>query len=85
MTAADGGRRAINGSVGLRVPGTSSERKCRPYMRRRQTGPRAEWHNDSAFSIVAQYQSEYRGVVQYYRLAYNLTGSTGCGGSWRGR
>jgi hypothetical protein len=28
--------------------------------------------NDSTYSIVAQYQTEYRGVVQYYRLAYNL-------------
>ena len=27
---------------------------------------------DSPYSIVAQYQTEYRGVVQYYRLAYNL-------------
>jgi hypothetical protein len=28
--------------------------------------------SDSAYSIVAQYQAEYQGVVQYYRLAYNL-------------
>lgn len=28
--------------------------------------------NDSPYSIVAQYQAEYIGVVQYYRLAYNL-------------
>jgi hypothetical protein len=28
--------------------------------------------NDSTYSIIAQYQTEYRGVVQYYRLAYNL-------------
>lgn len=28
--------------------------------------------NDDAYSIVAQYQAEYRGVVQYYHLAYNL-------------
>jgi hypothetical protein len=28
--------------------------------------------NDSVYSIIAQYQTEYRGVVQYYRLAYNL-------------
>ena len=27
---------------------------------------------DSTYSIVAQYQAEYQGVVQYYRLAYNL-------------
>jgi hypothetical protein len=28
-------------------------------------------HNDD-FSLVAQYQAEYRGVVQYYQLAYNV-------------
>ncbi len=28
--------------------------------------------NDDAYSIVSQYQAEYRGVVQYYRMAYNL-------------
>ena len=28
--------------------------------------------NNDAYSIVAQYQAEYRGVVQYYRMAYNL-------------
>lgn len=27
---------------------------------------------DTPYSIVAQYQTEYVGVVQYYRLAYNL-------------
>jgi len=27
---------------------------------------------DDAYSIVAQYQAEYRGVVQYYRMACNL-------------
>ena len=27
---------------------------------------------EDAYSIVSQYQSEYRGVVQYYRMAYNL-------------
>ena len=28
--------------------------------------------NNYAYSIVAQYQAEYRGVVQYYCMAYNL-------------
>ena len=28
--------------------------------------------NAAAYSIVAQYQAEYRGIVQYYRLAYNM-------------
>lgn len=28
--------------------------------------------NDDVYSIVSQYQAEYRGIVQYYRMAYNL-------------
>ena len=28
--------------------------------------------NNSVYSIMAQYQTEYAGIVQYYRLAYNL-------------
>lgn len=27
---------------------------------------------DEAYSTVSQYQAEYRGIVQYYRMAYNL-------------
>jgi hypothetical protein len=33
---------------------------------------RPERLNDSDFSIVAQYQAEYRGVVEYYLRAYNV-------------
>lgn len=33
---------------------------------------RSELVHDSAFSIVAQFQREYRGVVEYYRRTYNL-------------
>jgi len=28
--------------------------------------------NDDAYGIMALYESEYGGIVQYYRLAYNL-------------
>ena len=27
---------------------------------------------NDAYSIISQYQEEYRGIVQYYRMAYNL-------------
>jgi hypothetical protein len=33
---------------------------------------RTELINDSDFTIMALYQAEYRGLVEYYRLAYNL-------------
>jgi group II intron reverse transcriptase/maturase len=66
------GQRCINGSIGLRVPVEVIRNQCARYMKREKPIHRMERVNDSAYSIVAQYQAEYAGVVQYYRLAYNL-------------
>jgi group II intron reverse transcriptase/maturase len=66
------GQRCINGAIGLRVPTDVIKAHCAPYMRRGKPIHLAQRVNDAAYSIVAQYQAEYRGVVQYYRLAYNL-------------
>lgn len=67
------GRRSTNGSIGLRVPGDVVQAKCQRYMRHGKVIHRMECTRDTVFSIVAQYQQEYRGVVEYYRLAYNLS------------
>ncbi len=67
------GRRTINGDIGLKVPADVVRAKCAPYMRRGKPIHRAERMSDTAFSIIARYQQEYRGVVEYYRLAYNLS------------
>jgi group II intron reverse transcriptase/maturase len=66
------GQRCINGSIGLRVPAQVINAKCAHYMKRGKPTPLVQRVNDEAYSIVAQYQTEYRGLVQYYRLAYNL-------------
>ncbi len=66
------GQRCINGAVGLRVPRSVIQKHCRKYMRRGKPHHLMQRTNDSTYSIIAQYQTEYRGVVQYYRLAYNL-------------
>jgi group II intron reverse transcriptase/maturase len=66
------GQRCINGSVGLRVPRDVRRACCAKYMRRGKPVHRPERLRDGAYSIVAHYQAEYRGVVQYYRMAYNL-------------
>jgi group II intron reverse transcriptase/maturase len=66
------GQRCINGSPGLRVPADVIQAHCAKYMRRDKPVHLMQRVNDSAYSIVTQYQAEYRGVVQYYRLAYNL-------------
>jgi hypothetical protein len=41
-------------------------------MKRGKPVHRPERLHDSPYSIVAKYQSEYRGLVEYYRLALNL-------------
>ena len=45
---------------------------CAKYQRRDKPIHLIQRVNDSAYSIVANYQAEYQGVVQYYRLACNL-------------
>lgn len=64
--------RSINGGIGLKVPRKVVEDKCKRYMRKRKPSHRAELLNESDFTIMATYQLEYRGLVNYYRMAYNL-------------
>lgn len=66
------GQRCINGTVGLRVPKNVIQSHGAKYQRRGKPIHLASRINDDAYSIVAQYQAEYRGLVQYYRMAYNL-------------
>jgi group II intron reverse transcriptase/maturase len=66
------GHRSLNGQIGLRVPLAVLRRKCQRYLRSGRPIHRTELLHDTPFSIVAQYQAEYRGLVEYYRKAYNL-------------
>jgi group II intron reverse transcriptase/maturase len=66
------GQRCINGAIGLRIPKQVIHNHCTKYMRRGKPIHSMQRVNDDAYAIVAQYQAEYRGIVQYYRLAYNL-------------
>ena len=45
--------------------------KCNLYMRHGKPVHRPELEHDSPYSIVVQYQQEYRGVVKYYQLAFD--------------
>ena len=65
-------RRSINGKIGLKVPRKVIEEKSKRYMRKRKPVHRAELLNESDYTIIATYQLEYRGLVNYYRMAYNL-------------
>src|SRR5207247_4387473 len=65
-------RRSINGKTGLRVPRAVLLEKCNRYRQHGKPCHRAELLNESDYTIIATYQLEYRGMVNYYRLAYNL-------------
>jgi len=65
-------QRSINAGIGLRVPQTVISNKCARYMKRGKPVHRPELENESDFTIIETYQLEYRGLVEYYRLAYNL-------------
>jgi hypothetical protein len=64
--------RATAGVIGLRVPADVIRDTCRPYQQHGKARHRTERTNDHVHTIVARYESEYRGVVEYYRLAMNL-------------
>lgn len=66
------GRRRINGVIGLKVPLDVVKERCRRYMKHGKPVHRPEILHDSVFSTVQRYQVEYRGIVEYYRMAYNL-------------
>jgi hypothetical protein len=66
------GNRSLNGHVSLCIPHEVVQAKCKPYMAGKKAIHRAAALQDSAFSIIEQYQSVYRGVVNYYLLASNL-------------
>jgi hypothetical protein len=65
--------RWINGRMSLRVPKSVIEKKCALYMQDGKPIHRAELLEDDDFTIIDRYQSEYRGVIQYYLLATNVS------------
>ncbi|CDG89893.1 reverse transcriptase/maturase family protein [Xenorhabdus bovienii] len=65
------GQRCINGAVRLKIPVDVIRQQCRKYMRNGRPSHRPERLHDDDYSIVAQYQAEYRGFVQYYLMGFN--------------
>jgi hypothetical protein len=66
------GRRALNGAIGLYIPAEVVEAKSARYLRKGKTIHRPDLLQESDFTIVATYQQEYRGIVQYYLPAINV-------------
>src|SRR5574344_1281249 len=67
------GRRGANGAIALFVPAQVIEEKCKSFMRNGKVTHRNALLQDDDFSIVQRFQQEYRGLVQYYILAQNLS------------
>jgi group II intron reverse transcriptase/maturase len=65
------GHRCINGQIGLKMPMSVVRAKCKPYLRRGKPASLLARAHDTDFRIVARYQAEFRGVAEYYQLAYN--------------
>jgi AI2M/AI1M-like, HNH endonuclease/Type II intron maturase len=65
-------RRNINGRIGLRIPKDVLEAKCASYLRNEKARHRPELEHEEDYTILMAYQLEYRGIANYYRLAYNL-------------
>lgn len=57
------GRRALNGTIALKFPVEVVKAKCTASMHRGKPIHRTERIFDTDFSIVAQYQQEFRGVA----------------------
>lgn len=67
------GRRCVNGHIGLRVPAKVIQKKCALYKTRGKPRRRGELILDSDYSIISRYQAKYRGSVQHYQLAQNVS------------
>ena len=66
------GRRAVNGTLGLFVPKPVIRERSARYMKKGKPEQRGQFMHDDDFTIVAKYQAEYRGFVQYYLLANDI-------------
>lgn len=65
-------KRSVNGEMRLRVPPDLLKKKCQKYQKNGKPIHRKELTNNTEYSIVAQYQSEFRGFAEYYQLANDL-------------
>ena len=65
-------RRSANGKIGFRVPAEVLRAKCARYMRKGKAIHRAELIHESEYAIILTYQLEYRGIANYYQMAFNM-------------
>jgi group II intron reverse transcriptase/maturase len=66
-------RRNVNGVIGLRVPTDVINAKCAPYRKLGKPEARTRLVNEDDHAIVATFGAEYRGLVNYYLLAGDVS------------
>ena len=66
-------RPSVNGVIGLRVPRTVITAKQAPYFTHGKPGHRPELMNLEDPEVISVYGAEYRGLIQYYLLAGNVS------------
>jgi group II intron reverse transcriptase/maturase len=64
--------RSINGRIGLRVPKDILKEKGQRYKQGQKARHRTQLIQEGDYTIIQTYQLEYRGIANYYRLAYNM-------------
>lgn len=65
-------KRTLNGSIWYGVPSDVVEDAIRKYTRKGKVSYRPEILDLSEYDIVERFQSEYRGLVNYYVMAHNI-------------
>ena len=65
------GKRVLGGIIGFIIPSKVITDKIRRYCKNGEPKARPELLNESVFDIIDIYQSELRGIIQYYKFARN--------------
>jgi Reverse transcriptase (RNA-dependent DNA polymerase)/Type II intron maturase len=72
-TKITGGRRAANGKIALKVPPDVVKAQCARYRKHGKPWHRTRLQNLDDYDIVRTYGAEYRGVINYYLLAHDVS------------
>jgi hypothetical protein len=72
-TTISDGRRSANGIIALKVPPDVIKAQCARYREHGKPWARTRLQNLDDYDIVRKYGAEYRGVVNYYLLAQDVS------------
>ena len=67
------GQRSVNGKIALLVPRDVVAAKQKQFLRHGKAVHRPELLEDDDFSIISLYQAQWRGLLNYYLMAVNVS------------